>query len=153
MILEVADIRIQPGRQAEFEPAIRRGLDTVVSRAKGFRDGARASGSSASGISEAVRRLETQLGVRLLNRTTRKVAVTPAGADYLAHCRRVFDEMTAAEETLRPNHQRGDENGDDYERGDRASGREIHGGVPFSESGAARNEVRRRSPWLSRRRG
>ena len=36
MILEVADIRIQPGRQAEFELAIRRGLETVASRATGF---------------------------------------------------------------------------------------------------------------------
>ena len=37
----------------------------AVARAGGFRDGARASGVSASGISEAVRRLETRLGVRL----------------------------------------------------------------------------------------
>jgi DNA-binding transcriptional LysR family regulator len=33
----------------------------AVARAKGFRDAARASGASASGLSEAVRRLETQL--------------------------------------------------------------------------------------------
>jgi heme-degrading monooxygenase HmoA len=37
MILEVADIRIQPGRQAEFDEAIERGLTTVISQAKGFR--------------------------------------------------------------------------------------------------------------------
>lgn len=37
MILEVADIRIQPGRQAEFDEAVERGLKTVISRAKGFR--------------------------------------------------------------------------------------------------------------------
>lgn len=37
MILEVADIRIQPGRQAEFDEAIERGLKTVISRAKGFK--------------------------------------------------------------------------------------------------------------------
>lgn len=36
MILEVADIRITPGRQAEFDRAILHGLDTVVSRARGF---------------------------------------------------------------------------------------------------------------------
>lgn len=36
MILEVADIRIQPGRQAEFDEAIARGVRTVISRAKGF---------------------------------------------------------------------------------------------------------------------
>ena len=37
MILEIADIRIQPGRQAEFETAIRHGIETVASKAKGFR--------------------------------------------------------------------------------------------------------------------
>jgi heme-degrading monooxygenase HmoA len=37
MILEVADIRIQPGKQAEFDGAIRRGVETVISKAKGFR--------------------------------------------------------------------------------------------------------------------
>jgi heme-degrading monooxygenase HmoA len=37
MILEVADIRIQPGRQAAFDDAIRRGVETVISKAKGFR--------------------------------------------------------------------------------------------------------------------
>src|SRR6185312_13576380 len=38
----------------------------AVARSGGFRDAARAGGSSASGLSEAVRRLETRLGVRLL---------------------------------------------------------------------------------------
>ena len=37
MILEVADIRIQPGQQAAFDDAIQRGLKTVISRAKGFK--------------------------------------------------------------------------------------------------------------------
>ncbi len=55
----------------------------AVARAKGFRDGARAKGGSASGLSEAVRRLEAQLGVRLLNRTTRSVAPTEAGVRLL----------------------------------------------------------------------
>lgn len=36
MILELADIRIQPGRQADFEAAIERGLREVISRAQGF---------------------------------------------------------------------------------------------------------------------
>ncbi|NKI92465.1 LysR family transcriptional regulator [Rhizobacter sp. SG703] len=52
----------------------------AVARAGGFRDAARATGSSASSLSEAVRRLETRLGVRLLHRTTRSVAPTEAGA-------------------------------------------------------------------------
>lgn len=37
MILEVADTRIQPGRQAAFDEAIQRGLATVISQAKGFK--------------------------------------------------------------------------------------------------------------------
>ena len=37
MILEIADIRIAPGRQAEFEQAIQRGLSTVAAQAKGMR--------------------------------------------------------------------------------------------------------------------
>lgn len=38
MILELADIRIQPGCQAEFDEAIRRGVETVVARSPGFVD-------------------------------------------------------------------------------------------------------------------
>lgn len=37
MILEIADIRIQPGKQAEFDEAIARGLRTVIARAEGVR--------------------------------------------------------------------------------------------------------------------
>lgn len=36
MILEVADILIQPGRQAEFDQAIRHGVETVIAKAVGF---------------------------------------------------------------------------------------------------------------------
>ncbi|TIX77815.1 MAG: LysR family transcriptional regulator, partial [Mesorhizobium sp.] len=68
----------------------------AVARAKGFRDGARANGGSASGLSEAVRRLETQLGVRLLNRTTRSVVLTEAGASLLARLGPALTEVEAA---------------------------------------------------------
>jgi heme-degrading monooxygenase HmoA len=37
MILELADIHITPGRQAEFDAAIVHGLETVIRHAKGFR--------------------------------------------------------------------------------------------------------------------
>ncbi|TAK50509.1 MAG: antibiotic biosynthesis monooxygenase [Betaproteobacteria bacterium] len=37
MILELADIRIHPGRQAEFDAAIVNGVESVISQAKGFR--------------------------------------------------------------------------------------------------------------------
>ena len=37
MILEVADIRIPFGKNAEFDAAIQRGVETVISKAQGFR--------------------------------------------------------------------------------------------------------------------
>lgn len=58
-------------------------------------------GLSRAMVTTHVQRLERRYGLRLLNRTTRKVGVTPAGADYLDHCKRVFAELAAAEETLR----------------------------------------------------
>jgi LysR family transcriptional regulator for bpeEF and oprC len=58
-------------------------------------------GLSRAMVTTHVQRLEKRFGLRLLNRTTRTVALTPAGEDYLGHCRRIFAELTAAEETLR----------------------------------------------------
>jgi heme-degrading monooxygenase HmoA len=37
MILEIADITIPPGKQVEFDEAIQRGVNTVISQAAGFR--------------------------------------------------------------------------------------------------------------------
>jgi DNA-binding transcriptional LysR family regulator len=68
----------------------------TVARAKGFREGARASGGSASGLSEAVNRLETQLGVRLLHRTTRSVVPTEAAERLLERLGPVLTEVEAA---------------------------------------------------------
>ncbi|PJI42647.1 MAG: LysR family transcriptional regulator [Rhizobium sp.] len=68
----------------------------AVARAGGFREGARLSGSSASGLSDAVRRLEAQLGVRLLNRTTRSVVPTEAGRGLLDRLMPALSEMEAA---------------------------------------------------------
>jgi len=68
----------------------------AVARAGGYRDGARASGVSASGLSEAVRRLEAQLGVRLFNRTTRSVVPTEAGARLLERLGPALTEVDAA---------------------------------------------------------
>ena len=68
----------------------------TVARAKGFRDAARATGASASGMSEAVRRLEAQVGVRLLHRSTRSVAATEAGKRLLQRLGPAFAEVEAA---------------------------------------------------------
>ena len=68
----------------------------AVARAGGFREAARLTGSSASSLSEAVRRLETRLGVRLLNRTTRSVAPTEAGARLIDRLGPALLEVEAA---------------------------------------------------------
>jgi len=68
----------------------------AVARARGFREAARATDSSASGLSEAVRRLEARLGVRLLNRTTRSVVPTEAGSSLLASLDPVLSEIDRA---------------------------------------------------------
>ena len=67
-----------------------------VARAKGFREASRACDASASGLSEAVRRLETALGVRLLHRTTRSVVPTEAGARLLERLGPALGEVEAA---------------------------------------------------------
>ena len=72
------------------------GAFVAVARAGGFRDAARLTATSASGLSEAVRRLETRLGVRLLNRTTRSVAPTEAGARLLERLGPALHEVEAA---------------------------------------------------------
>jgi len=68
----------------------------AVARAGGFRDAARLGGVSASSLSEAVRRLEARLGVRLLNRTTRSIAPTEAGARLLERLVPALGEVEAA---------------------------------------------------------
>ena len=68
----------------------------AVVQAGGFREGARASGTSASSLSEAVRRLETRLGTRLLNRTTRSVVPTEAGARLAERLVPALGEVQAA---------------------------------------------------------
>lgn len=68
----------------------------AAARHGGFRGAARATSTSASSISEAVRRLEERLGVRLLNRTTRSVALTEAGADLLDRIVPALDGLDSA---------------------------------------------------------
>ncbi|MBB4225736.1 DNA-binding transcriptional LysR family regulator [Variovorax guangxiensis] len=68
----------------------------AVAKASSFRGGARAIGSSASAVSDAVRRLEREVGVRLLNRTTRSVAPTEAGARLIERLQPALAEVDAA---------------------------------------------------------
>ena len=72
----------------------------TVARARGFREAARAVGSSASTLSEAVRRLEAQLGVRLLHRTTRSVTPTEVGTRLIERLTPALGEVEAALEVV-----------------------------------------------------
>jgi LysR family transcriptional regulator for bpeEF and oprC len=53
-----------------------------------------------SAVSQLVQQLESKLGGRLLNRTTRKVSLTAEGEEYLARCQRIFAELTAADDLV-----------------------------------------------------
>ncbi|MET3663956.1 LysR family transcriptional regulator [Caulobacter sp. 1776] len=69
---------------------------TAVARARGFRAAAGPRNVSASSLSEAVRRLETRLGVRLLNRTTRSVTPTEAGQRLLERLSPALSDVALA---------------------------------------------------------
>lgn len=68
----------------------------AVARAGGFREAARNLNSNPSRLSDAVRRAEQQLGVRLFNRTTRTVALTEAGRALVDNLRPALDEVETA---------------------------------------------------------
>lgn len=72
----------------------------AVSSAGGFREAARHTGNSASGLSGAMRRLEARLGIRLLHRTTRSVVPTEAGKRLLDRLAPALDEVEAAVDVL-----------------------------------------------------
>ena len=67
-----------------------------VAERRSFRQAADDLGVSPSAISQAVRTLETRVGVALFTRTTRSVGLTEAGARFLTHARPAFEAMLAA---------------------------------------------------------
>jgi DNA-binding transcriptional LysR family regulator len=72
----------------------------AVARNKSFRKTATERGVAASAISHAVAALEERLGVRLIHRTTRSVALTDAGARFLENLAPAFDQIGKAQEAL-----------------------------------------------------
>ena len=72
------------------------GIFARVVDAKGFSAAARRLGISKSVVSKEVAKLEKSLGARLLNRTTRKLSLTEAGAAFYEHCARIVQEAEEA---------------------------------------------------------
>jgi DNA-binding transcriptional LysR family regulator len=68
----------------------------AVAKAGGFREAARVTGSNPSRMSDAVRRAEQQLGIRLFHRTTRSVSLTDAGRALMARLMPAMNEMESA---------------------------------------------------------
>lgn len=66
----------------------------------GFTAAGRSLNRSKALVSKQISGLEDHLGVRLLNRTTRKMSLTQAGQIYLEHCRSVLEQMMVMEERL-----------------------------------------------------
>lgn len=71
-----------------------------VVKAGSFAAAARNLKVTDSMASKHVAKLEQALGVRLLNRSTRKLSLTEAGAAYYEHCARIIEEVESAQRTL-----------------------------------------------------
>lgn len=71
-----------------------------VAEARSFTAAAGQLGMSQSGLSRAIGRLESELGVRLLQRTTRAVSLTPDGRQFVEHCTPLLCGLEDAERRL-----------------------------------------------------
>jgi DNA-binding transcriptional LysR family regulator len=76
------------------------GVFARVVDAKSFTVAAARLGTSKSRVSRHVSALESALAVKLLNRSTRRLSVTPAGALFYEHCARILNEAGLAQERL-----------------------------------------------------
>ena len=73
----------------------------AVASARSFRRAARERGVTGPALSQAVRNLEEELGVRLLHRTTRSVSPTEAGKLLMSHLGPAFENIQSAVEQVR----------------------------------------------------
>ena len=76
----------------------------AIADTSGFAAAARKLNISPPAVTRAINELETQLNVRLLTRTTRKVRVTDAGARYVEDCRKIIAELSEADESVGGSH-------------------------------------------------
>jgi DNA-binding transcriptional LysR family regulator len=80
-------------------------LFAQVVKARSFSAAAERLGVSKSRVSKAVARLEAALGVRLLQRSTRRLGLTEVGEAYFVHCDRILNELALADNTVGSLHQ------------------------------------------------
>src|SRR4030095_7995616 len=71
-----------------------------VAERGGFAAASRALGIPKSRLSRRVADLEAELGVQLMQRSTRRLSLTPAGEIYLRHCAAMRDAAQAAAEAV-----------------------------------------------------
>ena len=71
-----------------------------VAEERSFRRAAQKLALTPAAVSKAVLKLEERLGVKLLQRTSRTVALTPEGAQFLARCREAMSSLQAGHEQL-----------------------------------------------------
>jgi DNA-binding transcriptional LysR family regulator len=69
-----------------------------VAEYSGFSAAARCLNVSTTTVSDQIQALENALGVRLLNRTTRRVSLTVVGREYYERCAQILQELTEADE-------------------------------------------------------
>ena len=81
-------------------------LFCLTAQHQGFTTAAKAAGLTPAAVSRSVARLESQLGVRLLERTTRTVRLTDAGRRYHEQCRQALGQLAEAERELSGQQQR-----------------------------------------------
>src|SRR5258705_8261909 len=73
---------------------------TKVAETKSFTGAAEALGLPKSTVSRKLAQLEERLGVRLVQRTTRKLALTDIGEAYYERCARIVSDVAAAEQLV-----------------------------------------------------
>lgn len=76
-------------------------LFVQVADSGSFTRAAELAGVSRSTVSVAIQQLEARVGARLLHRTTRRLSLTQEGTALLERCRRVIDDVDAAENLFR----------------------------------------------------
>jgi DNA-binding transcriptional LysR family regulator len=83
---------IQPGELAFF---------SVLAACRSLGEAARELGVSTAAVSKRLAQIERRLGVLLVNRTTRRLSLTPEGAICLEYARRMLDEIEELQQRLR----------------------------------------------------